>query len=109
MKSPAPRAESLLARLSEACDRRILVIDGAMGTMVQRHTLTEADFRGARFAAHSQDLKGNNDLLVLTQPDVIAGIHLQYLDAGADLIEKLGGRSGACSRAASVPASAAAS
>ena len=87
MKSPAPRAESLLACLSEACDRRILVIDGAMGTMVQRHTLTEADFRGARFAAHGQDLKGNNDLLVLTRPDVIAGIHRQYLDAGADLIE----------------------
>ena len=55
--------------------RRILILDGAMGTMVQRHKLTEADFRGERFADHPRDLKGNNDLLVLTRPDVIAGIH----------------------------------
>ena len=66
---------------------RILVLDGAMGTMVQRHGLTEADFRGARFAAHPSDLKGNNDVLVLTRPDVIAGIHHAYLEAGADLVE----------------------
>ena len=66
---------------------RILVLDGAMGTMIQRHKLTEADFRGDRFKSHPRDLKGNNDLLVLTRPDVIAGIHRQYLDAGSDLIE----------------------
>jgi 5-methyltetrahydrofolate--homocysteine methyltransferase len=87
MTAPAPRADSMSARLAEACNRRILVIDGAMGTMVQRYGLTEADFRGERFARHDQDLKGNNDLLVLTRPDVIAEIHRQYLEAGADLIE----------------------
>jgi 5-methyltetrahydrofolate--homocysteine methyltransferase len=67
--------------------QRIAIIDGAMGTMIQRYRLTEADFRGERFADHPSDLKGNNDLLVLTRPDVIRDIHLQYLDAGADLIE----------------------
>jgi len=66
---------------------RILVLDGAMGTMVQRHKLTEADFRGERFKHHPKDLKGNNDVLVLTRPDVIAGIHAEYLAAGADIIE----------------------
>ena len=66
---------------------RILVLDGAMGTMVQRHKLTEADFRGERFKNHPKDLKGNNDVLVLTRPDVIAGIHAEYLAAGADIIE----------------------
>ena len=66
---------------------RILVLDGAMGTMVQRHALTEADFRGDRFAAHPRELKGNNDVLVLTRPDVIASIHEAYLEAGADIIE----------------------
>src|ERR1051326_7099701 len=66
---------------------RILVIDGAMGTMIQRHKLSEADYRGNRFAGWKHDLKGNNDLLVLTQPDIIRNIHLQYLQAGADIIE----------------------
>jgi 5-methyltetrahydrofolate--homocysteine methyltransferase len=67
--------------------RRILVLDGAMGTMIQRHGLQEADYRGTRFAAHSRDLKGNNDLLLLTRPDVISGIHAEYLAAGADIVE----------------------
>ena len=67
--------------------KRILVLDGAMGTMVQRHQLTEADFRGERFRDHPKDLRGNNDVLVLTRPDVIAEIHRQYLEAGSDLIE----------------------
>ncbi|RZS52145.1 homocysteine S-methyltransferase family protein [Sphaerotilus mobilis] len=67
--------------------RRILVLDGAMGTMIQRYKLDEAAFRSTRFADHPSDLKGNNDLLVLTRPDVIAEIHDQYLAAGADLIE----------------------
>ena len=58
-----------------------------MGTMIQRHQLTEADFRGERFAGHPRDLQGNNDLLVLTRPDVIAAIHRQYLEAGSDIIE----------------------
>ena len=67
--------------------RRILILDGAMGTMVQRQKLVEADYRGQRFAASAKDLKGNNDLLCLTRPDVIGGIHEAYLQAGADIIE----------------------
>jgi 5-methyltetrahydrofolate--homocysteine methyltransferase len=66
---------------------RILVLDGAMGTMVQRLKLSEADFRGDRFRGHPHDLKGDNDVLVLTQPEAIAGIHAEYLAAGADIIE----------------------
>ncbi len=75
------------ATLRELLRRRILVLDGAMGTMIQRHRLGEADFRGTRFADHPQDLKGDNEVLCLTRPDVIAGIHDAYLEAGADLIE----------------------
>ena len=67
--------------------QRIVILDGAMGTMIQREKLTEADFRGARLAEHPKDLKGNNDLLVLTRPDVIERIHEQYLAAGADMVE----------------------
>jgi len=66
---------------------KILVIDGAMGTMIQRHRLSEADYRGTRFAEWASDLKGNNDLLCLTQPGIIQDIHLQYLEAGAHIIE----------------------
>ena len=73
--------------LSSALARRILVLDGAMGTMIQRYRLSEADFRGSRFVNHDRDLRGNNDLLVLTRPDVIGTIHRQYLDAGSDIIE----------------------
>jgi 5-methyltetrahydrofolate--homocysteine methyltransferase len=68
-------------------EKRILVIDGAMGTMIQRYELTEEDFRGERFRDHASDLKGNNDLLNITRPDVIKAIHAEYLDAGADIIE----------------------
>ena len=75
------------AALADILQRRIAVIDGAMGTMIQRYKLTEADFRGERLAAHPQDLKGNNDLLVLTRPDVIREIHAKYLAASADIIE----------------------
>jgi 5-methyltetrahydrofolate--homocysteine methyltransferase len=67
--------------------KRILILDGAMGTMVQRHKLTEADYRGERFKDWHRDLRGNNDLLVLTKPEVIKGIHREYLAAGADIIE----------------------
>ena len=74
-------------RLATLLAERILVLDGAMGTMVQRLGLTEADFRGDRFAGHGHDLRGNNDLLALTRPDAVAGIHEQYLEAGADIIE----------------------
>jgi 5-methyltetrahydrofolate--homocysteine methyltransferase len=66
---------------------RILLLDGAMGTMIQRYKLTEDDFRGERFRNHARELKGNSDLLVLTRPDVIGAIHREYLDAGADIIE----------------------
>lgn len=71
----------------EALDKRILILDGAMGTMIQTHRLCEEDFRGSRFASHPCDLKGNNDLLCMTQPQIIEGIHRSYLDAGADIIE----------------------
>ena len=77
------RAADLPALLAQ----RILVIDGAMGTMIQRHKLGEEDFRSERWRNHPKDLKGNNDLLVLTRPDVIRSIHAAYLAAGADLIE----------------------
>ena len=66
---------------------RILVIDGAMGTMIQRHKLTEKDFRGERFKDYPHELKGNNDLLCLTQPEIIKEIHRKYFAAGADLVE----------------------
>jgi 5-methyltetrahydrofolate--homocysteine methyltransferase len=73
--------------LRQLLAQRVLILDGAMGTMIQRYTLTEADYRGERFAAHGKDVKGNNDLLLLTRPQLIAGIHREYLDAGADIIE----------------------
>ncbi|HRF27078.1 MAG TPA: homocysteine S-methyltransferase family protein, partial [Ferruginibacter sp.] len=67
--------------------QRILVIDGAMGTMIQRHRLDEADYRGERFRDWHKDVKGNNDLLSITKPDLIEAIHREYLEAGADIIE----------------------
>ena len=73
--------------LKTLLQQRILILDGAMGTMIQRHKLEEADYRGEQFKDWSSDLKGNNDLLVLTKPEVIRGIHAQYLNAGADIIE----------------------
>ena len=74
-------------RLERLLSERILVLDGAMGTMIQRHKLTEEDFRGERFTSHAKELRGNNDMLVLTRPDIILDIHEQYLAAGADIIE----------------------
>ncbi|WP_339068519.1 methionine synthase [Teredinibacter turnerae] len=79
--------EDRLTILQEALNQRILILDGAMGTMIQRHKLQENDYRGERFASHHQDLIGNNDILSLTRPDIIAGIHREYLEAGADIIE----------------------
>jgi 5-methyltetrahydrofolate--homocysteine methyltransferase len=73
--------------LRKLLSERILLLDGAMGTMIQAHKLDEKSFRGGRFASHAKDLKGCNDLLCLTQPDLITQIHLQYLEAGADLVE----------------------
>lgn len=80
------RKESWKA-LEEAAAKRILIIDGAMGTMIQRHKPTEADYRGTRFRDWTHDVKGNNDLLVITQPGMIRSIHEEYLAAGADIIE----------------------
>jgi 5-methyltetrahydrofolate--homocysteine methyltransferase len=73
--------------IQQLLNERILIIDGAMGTMIQRHKLGEADYRGERFKDWPSDLKGNNDLLSLTRPEIIKGIHLEYLQAGADIIE----------------------
>ena len=73
--------------IREELKKRILVIDGAMGTLIQRYQLTEEDFRGERFKDHPSDVKGNNDLLNLTRPDIIRAIHKEYLEAGADIIE----------------------
>jgi 5-methyltetrahydrofolate--homocysteine methyltransferase len=90
--SRAPETEAIRRQRERAraflelLGKRLIILDGAMGTMIQRHRLTEADFRGARFADWPKDLRGNNDLLSITQPDVIASIHGEYLDAGADLI-----------------------
>jgi len=73
--------------LQHLLEKQIVIIDGAMGTMIQRHKLQEADYRGDRFKDWPSDVKGNNDLLSITQPDIIKGIHLQYLEAGANIIE----------------------
>jgi 5-methyltetrahydrofolate--homocysteine methyltransferase len=73
--------------LRQLLDRRILILDGAMGTMIQRYRLDEAAFRGAQFAGHHHDLKGANDILCLTKPAIVEEIHRQYLEAGADIIE----------------------
>jgi 5-methyltetrahydrofolate--homocysteine methyltransferase len=83
MTMQADRGEELRQLLA----RRILVLDGAMGTMIQQHALSEADYRGARFRDHPRELKGDNDVLTLTRPDIVGGIHRAYLEAGADIIE----------------------
>jgi len=84
---PALKRSDSFEALLEALENRILVLDGAMGTMIQQHTLTEDDFRGERFADWGQDVKGNNDLLSLTRPELIGDIHAQYLQAGCNVIE----------------------
>lgn len=76
-----------MANIYKEIEKRILVLDGAMGTMIQQYQLSESDFRGNRFADHSHDLKGNNDLLSITQPQIVREIHEKYLDAGADILE----------------------
>jgi len=76
-----------MSTITQELKKRILIIDGAMGTMIQRYKLTEADYRGERFKNWNKDVKGNNDLLNITQPHIITAIHKQYLEAGADIIE----------------------
>ena len=80
------------ARLPELLKQRIVIIDGAMGTMIQRYKLQEADYRGERFKDHPKDIKGNNEMLQLVKPEVLREIHSQYLAAGADIIETKIGR-----------------
>lgn len=76
-----------MKKIEDILKERILILDGAMGTMIQRHKLEEEDFRGERFKSHSHLLKGNNDLLSITRPDIIKDIHAQYFEAGADIAE----------------------
>ena len=83
---PLKKSEAF-AHLEELMQERILYIDGAMGTMIQRYKLVEDDYRGERYAKHEHELKGNNDLLVITRPDVVKEIHHAYLNAGADILE----------------------
>jgi 5-methyltetrahydrofolate--homocysteine methyltransferase len=83
---PARKKEDM-NQIKKLLEERILIIDGAMGTMIQRYKLNEADYRGERFKDWASDLKGNNDLLCLTQPAIIKAIHIEYLNAGADIIE----------------------
>src|SRR5258706_4443696 len=80
-------APARIAALRKSLGERILVLDGAMGTMIQTYGLSESDFRGERFKNHQKELKGNNDFLTLTRPDVISAIHRAYFDAGADIVE----------------------
>ncbi len=88
MSAAAPaHATDSAAALEALFAQRIAILDGAMGSMIQTYKLQEADFRGTRFAAHPHDLKGNNDLLALTRPDVVTEIHARYFAAGADLVE----------------------
>ncbi len=85
--NPTKQTTARLNAFNQQLARRIIVMDGAMGTMIQQRQLTESDFRGTPFANHPCDVKGNNDLLCITQPDLIDTIHRSYLEAGADLIE----------------------
>ena len=82
-----PKMTSLLEQLRTTLNERILLLDGAMGTVIQNYKLDEQAYRGERFAKHSVDLKGNNDLLTLTQPSIIEAIHRSFLDAGADIVD----------------------
>ena len=76
-----------MSKIHQALNERILILDGAMGTMLQRYNFTEEDFRGERFRDFPYPLKGNNDLLSLTQPRAIRDIHAKYFEAGADIVE----------------------
>ena len=84
---PLSTRPSCQAELESLLKQRILIIDGAMGTMIQQRRLSEADYHGERFKGWKKDLKGNNDLLNLTRPEIIEDIHRQYLEAGADIVE----------------------
>ena len=87
--SPVNESErqARITKLKKALEERIVLLDGAMGTMIQREKLDEQAFRGERFRDYGRDIKGNNDLLVLTRPEIIGAIHREYLEAGADILE----------------------
>src|SRR5512141_2202833 len=87
MDQPISTRPARIAALHDALKQRILVLDGAMGTMIQRYNLSEAQYRGERFRDFHKDLRGNNDLLTLTRPQVIREIHAAYMEAGADILE----------------------
>nr|WP_262707500.1 methionine synthase [Larkinella soli] len=87
MRDSEAKSTQYLKKLTDLLQQRILILDGAMGTMIQRYKLTDADYRGERFADWPHELKGNNDLLSITKPEIIKEIHRQYLDAGSDIIE----------------------
>ncbi|HEB88015.1 MAG TPA: hypothetical protein ENI85_00445, partial [Deltaproteobacteria bacterium] len=87
MSDDSPARRERIARLERLLGERILVLDGAMGSMIQGHGLEEADFRGTHFADHPSDLQGDNELLSLTRPDVIREIHDRFFEAGADVVE----------------------
>ena len=87
MLQATPHQKKAFSELQQLLEQRILILDGAMGTMIQGYKLGETDYRGERFVSHSCDVKGNNDLLVLTQPAIIQQIHREYLEAGADILE----------------------
>src|SRR5215207_1292660 len=86
LSATSPSRDERLARLPGLLAERILVLDGAMGTLLQRYRFTEADWRGARFADHPKDVRGNSDLLCLTQPDAVRAAHRAYFEAGADIV-----------------------
>ena len=87
LKAHSLQLKLISMNIKKELEKRILIIDGAMGTMIQQYKLAEEDYRGERFKDWPSDLKGNNDLLSITQPQIITGIHKQYLEAGADIIE----------------------
>lgn len=87
LKKQTTGEKNIFSILDEILQQRIMIIDGAMGTMIQRYKLSEADFRGEEFKDWKKDLKGNNDILCLTRPDIVYAIHKEYLDNGADIIE----------------------
>ncbi|HET7798862.1 MAG TPA: homocysteine S-methyltransferase family protein, partial [Humibacillus xanthopallidus] len=87
MPLPSQQRPDVTESLTAALTERIMIIDGAMGTAIQRDRPDEAGYRGERFADWPSDVQGNNDLLTLTQPQIIAAIHREYLEAGADIIE----------------------
>src|SRR5690554_3442800 len=87
MNTPANAAKARIATLKQSLEQHLVILDGGMGTLIQSQKLDEADFRGERFVDWPSDVKGNNDLLILSQPDLIRRLHGEYFAAGADIVE----------------------